>query len=261
MRLPISESGGWGGVSVWSIIFPSIQERDGKIIKTFLDTANGKYRKLIIDVRNNSGGSPYYVYENLVSPFLDERVTYDQVVGIRRKYRDNLKRSVLKTLRKFCSGTREHVVSTEEIEAPEGFDASDWIFYRLTRKIEPRNRHNFDGSIYVLTNGNSFSATDDYANAVKRIGFARLTGRNSSGGCAAYIGPPAIRLPASGMIFRVETELLINPDGSINELFGTPPDIQLEPADPPKSITKEELLKDEWIKWILADSQYCTDRE
>jgi hypothetical protein len=55
------------------------------------------------------------------------------------------------------------------------------------------------------------------------------------------------------MIFRVETELVINPDGSFNELFGTPPDIKLEPADLPKSITKEELLKDEWIKKIITD--------
>ena len=44
-----------------------------------------------------------------------------------------------------------------------------------------------------------------------------------------------------------------NPDGSFNELFGTPPDIKLEPADPPKSITREELLKDEWIKKIIDD--------
>jgi hypothetical protein len=51
----------------------------------------------------------------------------------------------------------------------------------------------------------------------------------------------------------VETELVINPDGSINELFGTPPDTKLEPADPPKSITKEELLKDEWIKKIIDE--------
>jgi hypothetical protein len=55
------------------------------------------------------------------------------------------------------------------------------------------------------------------------------------------------------MIFRVETELVINPDGSINELFGTPPDIKLPLADPPKSITKEDLLKDEWIKKIITD--------
>ena len=239
--------------SAWGIIFPSVHNKDGKIIKTFLDNANGKYRKLIIDVRNNWGGSPHYVYENLIRPFLDKPVIYTQVAGIRRKYRDNIKKSVLKTLRKWCSGKKEHVVSTEEIDAPEGFDTSEWVFYRLRRRIEPRNRYNFEGSVYILVDGRTFSAADDYANAVKRIGFAKLVGQNTRGGCAAYIGPPAIKLPASSMIFRVETELVINPDGSFNELFGTPPDIKLEPADPPKSITKEELLKDEWIKKIMTE--------
>jgi hypothetical protein len=55
------------------------------------------------------------------------------------------------------------------------------------------------------------------------------------------------------MIFRVETEMVINPDGSVNELFGTPPDIEPEVADPPKSITKEDLLKDEWIKKVINE--------
>jgi hypothetical protein len=242
-----------GGLNLWAVIFPSIHEKDGKIIRAFLDKAKGKYRKLIIDVRNNGGGDPYYVYENLVRPFLDESVTYEQIAGIRRKYRDNLKRSVLKTLRKFVSTKKEHVVSTEEIEAPEGFDANDWVFYRITRRIEPRNRYNFDGSVYVLTNENSFSAVDNYANEVQRMGFARVIGQNTTGSCAAYLVPPVIRLPASGMIFRVETELVINPDGSVNELFGTPPDIQLESADRPKSITKEDLLKDKWIEHIIHE--------
>ncbi|MFC1604455.1 S41 family peptidase [Planctomycetota bacterium] len=234
-------------------IFPSINRKDGKIIKSFLENANSKYRKLIIDIRGNSGGMPYYVYENLIRPFLDEPVRYDQVAGIRRKYRDNLKPSVLKTLRKWCSRKKEHVVNIEEVDAPSGFDSKEWVFYRLTRSIEPRNRYNFDGSLYILVDDHTFSAADDYANAVKRIGLAKLVGRNTSGSCAAYIGPPVIRLPASGMIFRVETEIVINPDGSINELFGTPPDVELPPADPPKSITREELLKDEWIKYIIHE--------
>jgi len=229
-----------------------MHNKDRKIIKAFLDDANGKYRKLIIDVRDNAGGMPHYFYRNLIQPFLDEPVTYDQVAGIRRKYRDNLKPSVLKTLR-MCSRKKEHVINTEEIQAPEGFDSKDWVFYRLTRTIEPRNRYSFDGNLYVLVNGGTFSAADDFANAVKRIGFAKLVGRNTRGGCAAYIGPPVIRLPNSGMIFRVETEIVINPDGSINELYGTPPDIKLPEADPPKSITKEGLLKDEWIKRVIAE--------
>jgi len=240
--------------SMWGEIFPSIHEKDGKTIRAFLEKANGKYRKLVIDIRNNWGGSPYYVYENLVRPFLDEPVTYDQVAGIRRKYRDDLKPSVLKTVRRWCSREQEHVVSTEEIDAPEGFDGEEWVFYRLTRRIEPGDQYDFDGSLYVLTNETTFSAADDYVNAVKRTGLGKLVGRPTRGGCAAYIGPPAIRLPASGMIFRVETEIVINPDGSINELFGTPPDVELPSADPPKSITREELLEDECVKAVVGES-------
>jgi hypothetical protein len=243
------------GDSIIDYLFKRFIKEDRKKIGAFLERSNDKYNKLIIDVRSNGGGLPCYFYENLIRPFLDESVTYDQVAGIRRKYRDNLKKSVLKTLRRDCSLKKQHVVSIEEIDAPEGFDANDWIFYRVTRRIEPRNRYNFDGSVYVLIDRPAFSAADDYANAVKRIGFAKLVGRNTSGGCAAYLAPPAIRLPASGMIFRVETEMVINPDGSINELFGTPPDGVLPDADPPKSITQENLLEDEWIKWILADTQ------
>jgi len=242
------------GHSTIDYLFERFIKEDRKKIGAFLERSHGKYSKLIIDVRNNGGGLPCYFYENLIRPFLDESVTYDQVAGIRRKYRDNLRKSVLKTLRKDCSLKKQHVVCTEEIDAPEGFDTNDWVFYRLTRRIKPRNRYNFDGSVYVLIDRPAFSAADDYANAVKRIGFARLVGRNTSGGNAAYIAPTVMRLPASGMIFRVEAELVINPDGSVNELFGTPPDIELPDADPPKSITKEDLLEDEWIKWILADT-------
>jgi protein-S-isoprenylcysteine O-methyltransferase Ste14 len=232
---------------------PSINDKDGKIIRGFFDRSPSKYKKLIIDIRNNWGGLPYYGYENLTRPFLRESVTYKETAGIRRKYLDNIKPSILRTLRKRCSTKKEYVVNVEEIESPEGFDSDEWIFYEITRRLGPSKPYKFNGDIYVLTNGNTFSAADDYANAVKRIGFAKLVGQNTRGGHAAYIGPPAIRLPASGMIFRVETELVINPDGSFNELFGTPPDIKLEPAERPKSITKEDLLKDEWIKKVINE--------
>lgn len=53
------------------------------------------------------------------------------------------------------------------------------------------------------------------------------------------------------MMFRVETDLVINPDGSYNEMTGTKPDIELPPGDLPASVTEEELLKDEWIKKII----------
>ena len=180
-------------------------------------------------------------------------MTYKQLAGVKRKYRDALKRSQYRTLRSECATKSMHVVNTHEVEAPEGFDSDDWVFYQVTRKISSKNRYNFAGSLYVVVNKGTFSTADDYANAVKRIGIAKHVGQNTSGGSAAYIGSPGLRLPNSGMIFRVETKIVINPDGSINELFGTPPDVKLPAADPPKSITKDDLLKDEWIRHIIHE--------
>ena len=256
IRIKDMESGG-----NLSYVIPSRFRKDGKMIKAFLDDANGKYHKLIIDVRNNPGGVPYYVYENLIRPFLNESVTYDEVSGLRRKYRDSLTKSELKTLRSHISGKKENVVNMEEIDAPEGFDPNEFVFYRITRRIEPGNQYNFNGSVYVMINRRTFSAADIYANLVKRFGIGKLVGQNTSSGYCAYIQPTHLRLPASGMIFVVETELCINPEGRVHALTGTSPDIQLEPADPPRSITKEDLLEDEWIKWVLADERDRVDRE
>jgi hypothetical protein len=85
------------------------------------------------------------------------------------------------------------------------------------------------------------------------MGFATLVGRNTGGGAAWYFPMIIVRLPASGMIFTLEPDLVINPDGSVDELFGTPPDIILPTALLPTSFTREELLEDEWIKKVIND--------
>ena len=236
-----------------SYLFRGFIKKDRNKINTFLKRSQGKYSKLIIDIRNNGGGLPQYGYDVLISPFLDEPATYSQVVGLKKKYLADTDKSVLQFLRKDVSTQKAHVIRVTETQPPEGFDPNHWTFYELTRKIEPRNRYDFKGDLYILINGGCYSAADDYVNAVKRIGFATLAGQNTGGGAAGYVGPPFITLPASGMAFRVESDLVINPDGSYNEIIGTPPDIGLPKADPPASITKEDLLKDAWIKKIITD--------
>jgi hypothetical protein len=241
-----------------SYLFRGYIKKDRNKIKNFLNRSEGKYSKLVIDFRNNGGGLPQYGYDALISPFLDEPVTYSQVVGVKTKYLTDTDKSVLKFLRKDVSTPKE-AISVTEIQSPEGFDPNLWTFYEVTRKIEPRNRYNFKGDLYFLINGGCYSAADDIINAIKRIGLATLVGRNTGGLAAGYFCPPVITLPASGMAFRVETDLVINPDGSYNEISGTPPDIELPDADPPKSITKEDLLEDEWIKWVLTDKRDRAD--
>jgi C-terminal processing protease CtpA/Prc len=55
------------------------------------------------------------------------------------------------------------------------------------------------------------------------------------------------------MIFRLETELLLTPDGRVNELFGTEPDVKLPSTDLPRSITREDLLRDACIRKVLTE--------
>jgi len=224
------------------------RERDGKKIKSFLEDAQGKYNKLIIDIRNNGGGSHAYFDNNLIRPLIKEPIRYKQIAGVKRKFVAETKPSYLDTI-----SNNAWIVTKEETEPPEGFKNNEWIFYEITREFAPSNSYNFNGDLYILIDGGCGSAADGYATIVKRTGFGTLVGQNTNGGACAVYGPVMVRLPESGMIFMLEADLIINADGSFDEIEGTAPHIKLEPADLPKSITKEALQEDEWIRKIITE--------
>jgi C-terminal processing protease CtpA/Prc len=224
---------------------------DGKKIRAFLERSRGKYQKLIIDVRNNGGGLPEYAYDNLIRPFLDEPVTYRHEVGLKRRFLSDTSPAVLRQLRKPI--VPRYVIDMKEVTPPAGFDEKEWVFYEVTRRLEPSKRFAFTGEMYVLINGGCFSACDDYPSTVKRTRIATLVGQTTGGaGAIGYCMTPFVRLPGSGMIFALDVHLPRNPDGSFSALHGLDPDVKLPDAAPPRSITKEDLLKDEWIKQIIA---------
>lgn len=228
------------------------REQDRRKIKTFLEHSKGKYSKLIIDVRDNPGGANWYFYDNLIRPFIEQPLVYQQIAGVRRKFIMETNESYMEYLR---GGTSNWAweVNIEETEPLNGFDSQEWIFYEITRRVEPSNRYNFDGSLYILINNRCSSAAANYADAIKRTGLGTLVGQNTGGGACAYFNPVFVRLPASAMIFLLEADLDITPNGNFSELFGVEPDVKLPSTDLPKSITKEELLKDEWIQKIIND--------
>ena len=225
-------------------------QRDRRRIREFLERGQGRYTKLIIDIRNNGGGLTEYVFENLLRPFLDRPVTFKRTVGLKRKYLQDAKPSVLQCLKKNYAG---YIAETREIKPPAGFAEEDWVFYEITTRLSPSERYPFRGKAYVLINGGGWSAADDHADCVKRIGLGTVVGQNTGGGGGAYLLPPVIRLPRSGILLRVEADLLLTSEGGVNELFGTEPDVKLPPADPPRSITREDLLKDPWIRKVIYE--------
>ena len=221
-----------------------------KEIRRFLNKSQGRYEKLIIDVRHNPGGSTIYTYEALLRPFLDEPLVYKQTTGIKRKLLTDFDPESVSGLRGGCSRWAWQT-AVDEIPPPKGFDPNQWIFHEISREVKPSDRYAFDGDVYVLMDRQSASATETYLDAIKRTGIATLVGQRSYGAMGGDIMPPVMRLPESGMIFRMEADLDINPDGSFNELTGVQPDVELPPCQLPDRTDREILLKDPWIQAVI----------
>lgn len=241
--------------SMWhsplSYVFKGYLRKDRQKIQVFLEQSQGKYKKLIINIQNNMGGIPEYVYEVLIRPFLEKPITVKQIVGLKKKYLQDTKPSVLRYQKELY---KKYTIDSREIEPPDGFMKKNWMFYQITRKFTPSlERYNFDGKIYVLINGGCFSAADDYVDLLKRTDLGILVGQNTGGMGGCFLSPPAIRLPKSGMIFRVEADLTLTPSGEVNELYGTEPDVRLPETHPPKSMMVDDLLEHPWIKEIITE--------
>lgn len=143
-----------------------------------------------------------------------------------------------------------HIQKIEEIKNLSGYDAS-WITFNLSHKISPEDTLSFDGKIYLLVDGNSFSASEDFAQFCKRTGFAEIVGNNTGGGAAAFLSPHYFCLPESKIIFSLEVETVLNLNGTMSEELGTEPDIKMKIKPTPTNYNKESLMKDEWISSII----------
>ncbi|MBN1125022.1 MAG: hypothetical protein JXA82_08440 [Sedimentisphaerales bacterium] len=228
------------------------REGDEKKMRRFLTESGGAYKKLIIDIRQNGGGSTFYVYDTLIRPFLDETAVYKQTTGIKRKFLADTDPAYVERLRGGVS-TWAWETKIEETELPKDFDPNEWIFYEITREVKPSQRYAFQGRLYVLIDGGCGSATDTCADTLKRTRLAILVGQPTAGSLGGYLMATTLRLPESGMIFRMEADLDINPDGSFNELVGVQPDVILPACSLPERMDKETLLKDPWIQTILNE--------
>lgn len=227
-------------------------EKDGRTIRKFLEASRGRYRKLLIDVRRNGGGSPYYAFDNLIAPFLDQSAMYAEIGGVRRPFLKDHEPAFLERLRGGVS-VFAHETSVREIKPPDGWDEARWVFYRIEHRVDPRPRYHFSGQLFILLDGGTGSAADAYVNVAQRIGLATLVGRRTPGSCGPYFLPVMVRLPASGMILLLEADLMLNQDGTVNEIAGTKPDIECPAAQAPEKTTREALLQDGWIKKIMEE--------
>lgn len=243
--------------------FPSsgtASEYDKKLISDYIKKSQGKFKKLIIDIRGNGGGSPEFWKDLIVAPLIKKPVVYTQTAVVKKDFFKYWGKTVQQYLDTQYIDTQTpssinkknsvHLQEIEEIKNLTGYDDS-YVTFNVSNKISPEDMLPFDGKIYLLVDGGCFSASEDFAQFCKRTGFAEVVGNNTGGGAAAFLSPHYFCLPESKLIFRLEVESVLNLDGTMSEVLGTEPDIKMEIKPTPTNYNKESLMQDDWIRSII----------
>ncbi|MFT3702243.1 MAG: S41 family peptidase [Agriterribacter sp.] len=177
---------------------------------------------LVIDIRSNGGGNVSN-YTSLTrylrqTPFkvCDTMISNTNSLGHYKKY---FKSGLLNsTILRFVAKKRE--------------DNAYHFRYWEKHVFKPRKKNHYNGQVYVLISGPTFSASTLFANAVKGQKNITLVGEEAGGGWYGNSGIriPDIVLPHSGMkvrlpLFRIVQYNHVSQDGK-----GVMPDIYVPPS-------------------------------
>jgi C-terminal processing protease CtpA/Prc len=98
--------------------------------------------------------------------------------------------------------------------------------------LNAKKKNPFNGNVYVLTGGNSFSATTLFVNAVKGLPKVTVIGEETGGGAygnTAWL-IPTIKLPATGLRVRLPLFRLVQDSNRPKTGHGIFPDIEVRPT-------------------------------
>lgn len=226
-----------------------VTEEDHKKVKEFLREVQN-YKKLIIDIRGNSGGYDSY-WEYIVSLLINESINYSYYSFFKDSHINKYKHSPYKLWNsKSINSLDEKILSQFPEEVRTDFDY--YIKYTITLNPRAVNVNSsdyidFKGRVYLLVDSKVFSSAEKFASFAKDTGFATLVGE-TTGGDRVFEEIPLIYLPKSKFVIRFSRELGINSDGTINMETGTTPHIKVDPAP------HEDFTKDKCIQAVIKDS-------
>ncbi|WP_197029465.1 S41 family peptidase [Butyrivibrio sp. AE3004] len=168
---------------------------------------------IIFDISANHGGDNTYWVDNIVAPF-----------GGDHEFK----------LRAFYKSADSADPDVELLPTSELVDAPEWAANLGLNHYCNNNwsilEDNFDGKriqgnyeFWVLTGPNTFSAAERFACFCKSTGWATLVGDKTSGDGLGRVA--FTMLPDSGLLIQFNSAAGENPDGSINAVSGTAPDV------------------------------------
>lgn len=196
---------------------------------------------LVIDVRTNGGGDAsnstlltrYIVNQNFKLA--------DTLYAVRRssKYRRYIEMQPLYWMMMQFITHRER-------------DGKYHFGYLERHVFRPKKRNHFDGEVFILTGGNSFSATALFAKKLRGQPNVKLIGEETGGGAygnSAWMLPD-VKLPQTGLRFSLPKFRLVMDKDEVAAARGVKPDIEVLPSvesirrgvDPKVEVIKDIIL-------------------
>jgi hypothetical protein len=212
--------------------------------KSFRTFSKLNLQHLVIDVRSNGGGDAG-ISTMLTQYLVDKKFKIaDSLYAVKRssRYRNHIKwQRVYWLMSRFVTRKRS--------------DGNYHFGYFERHYYKPRKKHHYNGKIYLLTGGNSFSATTLVLKSLQGQSNVMIIGEETGGGAygnTAWMIPDVV-LPITRVRFRLPKYRLVMDKDLVKEGRGVIPDIEVRST--PESIRQGIDPKIETVKQIIQKAQ------
>ncbi|MBA4167920.1 MAG: peptidase S41, partial [Chitinophagaceae bacterium] len=217
----------------------------GNGLRHFIKTSFKKLEKLkikylAIDVRSNGGGDAGI--STLLTRFISDHSfkLADSLYAVKRSSRYH----------RYIHLQPAYWVMTTIVTRKHP-DGKFHFGYFERHKFRPKKKHHFDGNVYVLTGGNSFSATTLFAQELKGQNNVKIIGEETGGGGygnTAWI-IPELTLPNTRIRISIpKLRFVMRPD-LVKEAKGVIPDVYVAPTS--EDIRNGADVKVEAVKRLI----------
>ena len=218
---------------------------DGNRLKSFFRKSfrvlqEEEIKNLVIDLRYNGGGN-VALSTKLTQYITDHKFKLaDSLYALRRlsKYERHIKNS-------FGALFFMNFVTSKRSDGNYHFGYFERHYFK------PGNKYHYTGNVYIITGGNSFSASTLFVNALKGQSNVKIVGEETGGGAygnTAWFIPDAT-LPNTRVRFRLPRFRMVMSKNYLKTGRGITPDIEVKPSS--EAIRKGLDVKMEYIKKLI----------